>query len=89
MRWVALLIVVAFSCHDSSMDMDNVHGVPPGVTIRCGEFDGSTGMCVGSDKKSYGCVEDSHGCGPYRYDCTEAQIFNHHTTDTTVIYNSP
>lgn len=86
MRWTAILIAVVFSCHDSSMNMEHVHGVPAGVTLRCGEFDGATGMCVGTDGKSYGCVEDSSGCSDNRYDCTEAQVFNHHTTDTVVIH---
>lgn len=89
MRRMAILIVLVFSCHDSSMNMERVTGVPLGVTIRCGEFEGSTGMCVGTNGKSYGCVEDSSGCSNHHYACAESQVFNHHTTDTTVIYNSP
>ena len=88
MKRLAFLIAILFSCHDSSMDMKIVHGIPTGVTIRCAEFSDGAAGCVGDDGKSYACVS-SGGCGdPDRYDCAQSDAFHTTSHETTTVYVS-
>ena len=83
---MVIAILIASSC-SPSFDARYLHGVPAGVELHCGDFEGRTASCVGSDHKTYGCITNGDmSCTTNRIDCAESAVFTQTKHDTTIIY---